>query len=148
MERFCGVLIEHFAGNFPTWLAPEQVRILPMNDDLVEKAEEIIAKLKKKNVRASIDKQSGKLGAKIRKAETDKIPHMIILGQREIDEGKVSVRSRSNPDWDGTCPLEEFMAKVGEISTKALPKARTKADSASSPEIPKSNSFIARFLPH
>ena len=128
MERFCGLLTEHFAGNFPTWLAPEQVRILPMNDDLVEKADEILAHLRKENVRASVDKQSGKLGAKIRKAETDKIPHMIILGQREIDEGNVSVRSRSNPDWDGTCPLEEFMAKIGEeISTKALPKERTES---------------------
>ena len=126
MERFCGVLIEHFAGNFPTWLAPEQVRILPMNDDLVENADEILARLKKGNVRASIDKQSGKLGAKIRKAETDKIPHMIILGQREIDEGNVSVRSRSNPDWDGTRPLEEFISRIEEeISTKALPKERT-----------------------
>ena len=99
-----------------------------MNDDLVENADEILARLKKGNIRASIDKQSGKLGAKIRKAETDKIPHMIILGQREIDEGNVSVRSRSNPDWDGTCPLEEFMAKIGEeISTKALPKERTES---------------------
>ena len=97
-----------------------------MNDDLVENADEILARLKKGNVRASIDKQSGKLGAKIRKAETDKIPHMIILGQREIDEGNVSVRSRSNPEWDGTCPLEEFISRIEEeISTKALPKERT-----------------------
>jgi len=125
MERFCGVLIEHFAGNFPTWLAPEQIRILPMNDELVENAQEVLAQLKSKNFRASIDKQSGKLGAKIRKAETDKIPHMLILGQREIDEGNVSIRSRNNPDMDGTRPLDEFISSIEEeISSKALPKER------------------------
>ncbi len=125
MERFCGVLIEHFAGNFPTWLAPEQIRILPMNDELVENAQEVLAQLKSKNFRASIDKQSGKLGAKIRKAETDKIPHMLILGQREIDEGNVSIRSRNNPDLDGTRPLDEFISIIEEeISSKALPKER------------------------
>ena len=74
MERFCGVLIEHFGGNFPTWLAPEQVRLLPMNDDLIPYAESCLEKLKAKGVRTSIDGQSAKLGAKIRKAETDKIP--------------------------------------------------------------------------
>lgn len=125
MERFCGLLIEHFAGNFPTWLAPEQIRILPMNDDLVANAEEVLAQLKNKNFRASIDKHSGKLGAKIRKAETDKIPHMLILGQREIDEGNVSIRSRNNPDLDGTRPLEEFISIIEEeISTKKLPEER------------------------
>ena len=126
MERFCGVLIEHFAGNFPTWLAPEQIRILPMNDELVENGQEVLAQLKSKNFRASIDKQSGKLGAKIRKAETDKIPHMLILGQREIDEGNVSIRSRNNPDLDGTRPLDDFIFSIEEeISSKALPKKRS-----------------------
>ncbi|MEC8779069.1 MAG: threonine--tRNA ligase, partial [Verrucomicrobiota bacterium] len=77
MERFCGVLIEHFAGNFPTWLAPEQVRILPMNDDLIGYADECLKTFKNLGIRADVDDQSSKLGAKIRKAETDKIPHMI-----------------------------------------------------------------------
>jgi threonyl-tRNA synthetase len=125
MERFCGVLIEHFAGNFPTWLAPEQVRILPMNDDLTEKAEECVRTLKDKGIRVGIDTLSGKLGAKIRKAETDKIPHMLILGKREAEEGKVSVRSRANPDLDGSCTLAEFTEKIiAEIETKSLPKPR------------------------
>jgi threonyl-tRNA synthetase len=125
MERFCGVLIEHFAGNFPTWLAPEQVRILPMNDDLTEKAEECVRLLKDKGIRVGIDTLSGKLGAKIRKAETDKIPHMLILGKREAEEGKVSVRSRANPDLDGSCTLTEFTEKIiAEIETKSLPKPR------------------------
>ena len=125
MERFVGVLIEHFAGNFPTWLAPEQVRILPMNDDLLSHADEILAKLKAVDLRASVDRHSGKLGAKIRKAETDKVPHMMILGQREVDEGKVSVRSRVNPDLDGPMALDDCLTKLKEeVETKALPRKR------------------------
>jgi threonyl-tRNA synthetase len=129
MERFCGVLIEHFAGNFPTWLAPEQVRILPMNDDLIEQAEKYMNHLKQKGVRTSIDSLSGKLGAKIRKAENDKIPHMLIIGKKEAEEGKVSVRSRANPKLDGSCSLDEFSAAVtSEIKNKDLPfKRQTKA---------------------
>ena len=125
MERFCGVLIEHFGGNFPTWLAPEQVRLLPMNDDLIPYAESCLEKLKAKGVRASIDGQSAKLGAKIRKAETDKIPHMLILGKREAQEGKVSLRSRSNPDLDGPLIMDEVVSLItSEISSKSLPKSR------------------------
>jgi threonyl-tRNA synthetase len=126
MERFCGVLIEHFAGNFPTWLAPEQVRILPMNDELVPFAQNCLKLLKEKGVRASVDAQSAKLGAKIRRAETDKIPHMMIIGKREADENKVSLRSRSNPDLDGPHDLESaIQAITEEISSKSLPKTRT-----------------------
>jgi threonyl-tRNA synthetase len=125
MERFCGVLIEHFAGNFPTWLAPEQVRILPMNDDLIEQADQHLVALKNSGFRASIDSLSGKLGAKIRKAETDKIPHMLILGKREAEQGKISVRSRANPSLDGPKTIEEFIEKLTlEIDTKALPVSR------------------------
>ena len=133
MERFCGVLIEHFAGNFPTWLAPEQVRLLPMNDDLIDHAESLLTQLKEKKVRASIDRQSGKLGAKIRKAETDKIPHMIILGKREVEEGKVSIRSRNMPDLDGTCPFEDFLLAVSkEIESKSLPAKRPSVEKSPS----------------
>ena len=128
MERFCGVLIEHFGGNFPTWLAPEQVRILPMNDDLIPFAEDCLQKLKEKGVRASIDGQSAKLGAKIRRAETDKIPHMMIVGKREAEENKVSLRSRSNPELDGPHSLDSaLLAITEEISNKSLPKSRATA---------------------
>ena len=128
MERFCGVLIEHFGGNFPTWLAPEQVRILPMNDDLIPFAEDCLQKLKEKGVRASIDGQSAKLGAKIRRAETDKIPHMMIVGKREAEVNKVSLRSRSNPELDGPHSLDSaLLAITEEISNKSLPKSRTTA---------------------
>ena len=122
MERFCGLLIEHFGGNFPTWLAPEQVRILPMNDDLISLAEEHMNVLKGFGIRSSIDSLSGKLGAKIRNAETDKIPHMLIIGKKEASEGKVSVRSRANPNLDGSCSLDEFIDSIkSEILSKKLP---------------------------
>ena len=125
MERFCGLLIEHFAGNFPTWLAPEQVRILPMNDDLIGYADECLQTFKNLGIRADVDDQSSKLGAKIRKAETDKIPHMIILGKREAEEGKVSVRSRNKPSLDGICELNECANTIAEeIKDKSLPQAR------------------------
>ncbi len=128
MERFCGVLIEHFAGNFPTWLAPEQVRILPMNDDLIPFAQNCLKLLKEKGVRASVDEQSAKLGAKIRRAETDKIPHMMIIGKREAEENQVSLRSRSNPALDGPQVVESAVQAITEeISSKALPKSRTSA---------------------
>ncbi len=128
MERFCGVLIEHFAGNFPTWLAPEQVRLLPMNDDLIPFSQNCLKLLKQKGVRASVDAQSAKLGAKIRRAETDKIPHMMIIGKREAEENQVSLRSRSNPDLDGPHDLESaIQAITEEISSKALPKSRAPA---------------------
>jgi threonyl-tRNA synthetase len=128
MERFCGVLIEHFAGNFPTWLAPEQVRILPMNDDLIPFAQNCLKLLKQKGVRASVDAQSAKLGAKIRRAETDKIPHMMIIGKREAEENQVSLRSRSNPALDGPQVVESAVQGITEeISSKALPKSRTSA---------------------
>ena len=125
MERFCGVLIEHFAGNFPTWLAPEQVRILPMNDDLISYAQECMQKLSGHNIRASIDKQSAKLGAKIRRAEKEKIPHMVIIGNREAEDEKISIRSRNNPKLDGSCDLDSFINSINdEIRSKALPENR------------------------
>ena len=125
MERFCGLLIEHFAGNFPTWLAPEQVRILPMNDDLIGLAEECLVKFKASGVRATVDTQSSKLGMKIRKAENNKVPYMIILGKREAEEGKISIRSRNNPDLDGTVDLDFCLNEIlAEIKSKTLPKLR------------------------
>lgn len=122
MERFCGVLIEHFAGNFPTWLAPEQVRILPMNDDLVAQAREIESLLKAAKIRVTVDAVADKLGAKIRKAELDKVPHMLVLGKREAEEGKVAVRSRVNKALEGVKTVNEFLTELlGDIAAKTLP---------------------------
>ncbi len=125
MERFVGVLIEHFAGNFPTWLAPEQVRILPMNDDLVPHAREIETLLKAAKVRVTVDPIADKLGAKIRRAEIEKVPHMLVLGKREAEEGKVAVRSRVNKSLEGVKPVSEFLAELlNDIAKKTLPDSK------------------------
>ena len=122
MERFCGLLIEHFAGNFPTWLAPEQVRILPMNDELVDVAKAIESQLSSAKVRCTVDEVADKLGAKIRKAEIAKVPHMIILGKKEAETGKISVRSRANKELENISNTEDFISSLIEIiETKRLP---------------------------
>ena len=122
MERFCGLLIEHFAGNFPTWLAPEQVRILPMNDELVAEAKEIEARLKEVKIRCTVDEIADKLGAKIRKAEVAKVPHMIILGKKEAELGKISVRSRANKALEAFDTTDSFIkALLENIEQKTLP---------------------------
>ena len=122
MERFCGLLIEHFAGNFPTWLAPEQVRILPMNDELVDSAKAIESQLSSAKIRCTVDEVADKLGAKIRKAEIAKVPHMIILGKKEAETGKISVRSRANKELENISNTEDFISSLIEIiETKRLP---------------------------
>ncbi len=93
-ERFIGFLIEHFGGDFPTWLAPEQVRVLPISDKIADYAQSILADLKAAGVRATADLHAEKLGAKIRKAELEKVPNVLIVGASEAEEGNVSVRSR------------------------------------------------------
>ncbi len=122
LERFTGVLIEHFAGNFPTWLAPEQVRIITLNDSVVPFADEVFKKLRDAGVRVSMDASAEKLGAKIRKAETDKVPHMFVIGNKEAESGAVSVRSRIRKAFEGTKSVEEATGLILEdISSRALP---------------------------
>lgn len=112
MERFVGILIEHFAGDFPTWLAPEQVRILPLNDSLVPAAQKMREELKAKGIRASVDEHSDKLGTKIRRAELEKVPHMLVVGAKEMEAGVVNVRSRADKSLEGSCTLREFIDKL------------------------------------
>jgi len=121
-ERFIGFLIEHFGGNFPTWLAPEQARLLPINDELIPFAQELAAQLRADGVRATVDTHSDKLGAKIRRGETDKVPHMLVLGAKEKEAGVVAARSRVNKTMEGTFPFAQWreMLKT-EITTRALP---------------------------
>ncbi|MDA9764325.1 threonine--tRNA ligase [Opitutales bacterium] len=124
MERFCGALIEHFAGNFPMWLAPEQVRLLPINDAVLPFAEEVASKLKAAKVRVTIDGASEKLGAKIRRAELDKVPFVGVIGGREAEEGNVTIRSRVAKSKEGTYPVAEYLDLIlGEIANKTLPEA-------------------------
>jgi threonyl-tRNA synthetase len=124
-ERFIGFLIEHFAGNFPTWLAPEQVRLLPINDELAGFAHELAAQLRADGVRATVDAHSDKLGAKIRRAETEKVPHMLVLGAKEKESGQISARSRVNKAMEGTFPFAQWRELLKtEIETRALPTAK------------------------
>jgi len=121
MERFCGVLIEHFGGDFPAWLAPEQVRLVPISDKLNDYARGLLGKLKAEGLRATLDEHSDKLGAKIRRAELDKIPYTLVIGQKEAEANSVSVRSRARGD-EGVMPADDFVTKLkAEVTTRALP---------------------------
>ena len=94
IERFIGILIEHFAGAFPTWLAPVQVKVLPISDKYADYAKTVLEELEEAGIRAELDTRSEKIGYKIREAQTQKIPYMLVVGQKEEEEGNVSVRSR------------------------------------------------------
>ncbi|MFZ9932621.1 MAG: threonine--tRNA ligase [Chthoniobacterales bacterium] len=120
MERFVGVLIEHFAGAFPLWLAPEQVRVLPVSEKFAEYADEVVSVLRAAGVRAARDSSQDKLGAKIRLAQLDKVPYMVVVGGKEAESRQVSARSRKAGD-EGSKPLEEFVERIKqEISERLL----------------------------
>jgi len=111
IERFFGVLIEHYAGAFPLWLAPVQVAVLPITDRINEYADSITAKLKEAGFRVEANTRSDKIGAKIRDAQLQKVPYMLILGDKELEDAKVAVRERKAGDV-GTMTLDEFTAKI------------------------------------
>ncbi|MBO7653823.1 MAG: threonine--tRNA ligase [Kiritimatiellae bacterium] len=115
LERFFGILIEHYAGAFPTWLAPEQVRILPITDKQLDYAKRLETELLAADVRVKIDVENEKLGAKIRRAQLEKVPFMLVVGGRDEEAGKVSVRSREKGDL-GAMDLDAFQV----IFKKAL----------------------------
>jgi threonyl-tRNA synthetase len=120
MERFCGVLIEHFGGDFPVWLAPEQVRIVPISEKVNEACDTLYRSLKDKRVRVTLDDSNDKLGAKIRRGEMDKVPYLLVVGQKEAEAGAVSVRSRSKGD-EGVIPVADFTERVlKEIAGRTL----------------------------
>ena len=118
IDRFIGILIEHFAGAFPTWLAPVQVKVLPISDKFMEYAKSVRDKLDEAGIRVELDTRSEKIGYKIREAQTAKIPYMLIVGQKEEEEGTVSVRSRFAGDKGGRT-LDAFIADIlKEIASK------------------------------
>lgn len=120
MERFCGVLIEHFGGDFPLWLAPEQVRVLPISDKVMNEAQNVLRQLKAAGLRAAIDTHSDKLGAKIRRGELDKIPYTLVLGAKEAEIASVSVRSRAKGD-EGVHKVADVITRFqNEVSTRSL----------------------------
>ena len=121
-ERTLAWLIEHYAGKFPTWLCPEQVRVLPISEKYEEYAEQVRAELKKNGVDVTVDNRSEKIGFKIREARLAKLPYMLVVGQQEAEQGLVSVRSRFAGD-EGQKPLADFVSQIcEEIRTKAIRK--------------------------
>ena len=120
LERFVGVLIEHFAGKFPTWLSPEQVRILPISEKFVEAADEVHKVLRDEGVRVKVDDTNEKVGAKIRLAQLERIPYMLIIGAKEQESNQVSVRHRDRGDV-GAVGVDEFKNQVvAEIRSRSL----------------------------
>ena len=120
IERFFGVLIEHYAGAFPLWLAPVQVAVLPITDRVNEYAEKVAAELRAAGLRVDVNVRSEKIGAKIRDAQLQKVPFMLVLGDREVEEGKVAVRERAKGDL-GTMTVEEFkQTALALVRSRAL----------------------------
>jgi len=123
MERFVGVLIEHFGGNFPLWLSPEQVRVLPISEKTFAYANAILAKLKAARLRATIDQHDEKFGAKIRRAEMDHVPIMLVCGEKEAEAGEVSIRSRIGKSMEATLPVDQAIGQVlANVAAKKLPE--------------------------
>lgn len=120
LERFGGLLIEHFEGKFPTWLAPEQVRVLPISEKFNDAADAAVMALADAGVRVSADRNADKVGAKIRLARLDRVPYMLIIGAREAESGTVSVRHRDRDDL-GAMPIDEFVRTIQqEITNRDL----------------------------
>ena len=121
-ERTLAWLIEHYAGQFPTWMCAEQVRVLPISDKYTDYANEVSAALKKAGIRNTVDARSEKIGFKIREARVDRLPYMVVVGQKEQEEGLVSVRSRFKGD-EGAKKLDDFIKDLLlEINTKEIKK--------------------------
>jgi threonyl-tRNA synthetase len=110
-ERFIGFLLEHYAGRFPLWLAPLQVKVLPISDKFMAYAQSVLDKLKKADIRAEVDDRSEKIGKKIRDTEVARVPYMLIIGEKEVNDGKVSVRRQAKGD-EGSIETDEFITRL------------------------------------
>ena len=132
MERFMGILIEHFAGAFPLWLAPEQVRVLPISDKVADYAQQVLGRLREAGFRATADLRPEKVGAKIRDAQIEKIPVMLVVGAKEAESQSVSYRDRQGGDL-GAMPLDEALTRLkSEVESRqgrqAAPRRGRPAD--------------------
>lgn len=114
IERFIGILIEHFAGKFPVWLAPVQVKVIPVSEKSMEYAQGVYDQLKAAGIRTELDRKDEKVGYKIRQAQLEKVPFMLVLGEKEAAEGKITVRSRDKGDL-GVADLSAFIADVKKM---------------------------------
>ena len=118
IERFIGILTEHFAGKFPTWLSPVQVKVLPISDKYLDYGHQVVSRLKAAGIRCECDDRAEKIGYKIREARNERVPYMLVVGQKEEESGLVSVRSRYEGD-EGQKELEEFISGIRkEIDTR------------------------------
>ena len=115
IERFIGILIEHFAGKFPVWLAPVQVKVIPVSEKSMEYAQGVYDQLKEAGIRTELDRKDEKVGYKIRQAQLEKVPFMLVLGEKEAAEGKITVRSRDKGDL-GVADLSTFIADVKKMT--------------------------------
>ena len=119
VERFFGILVEHYAGAFPVWLAPVQTTVLPITDKQSPYANEVAEKLKAAGIRVTVDDRSEKINLKIRDAQMQKVPYMLVIGGREAEAGQVAVRHRKRADL-GVTTLEEFLKTItAEIAAKS-----------------------------
>ena len=112
-ERFIGIITEHFAGAFPAWLAPVQVKVLPISDNQKEYASQVAEKLSSNGIRVELDDRQEKIGYKIREAQLSKVPYMLIIGEKEVQANAVGVRARKEGDI-GAMPIDEFISKLQE----------------------------------
>jgi threonyl-tRNA synthetase len=118
-DRFMGILIEHYAGAFPVWLSPVQARVIPVSEKHTDYATDVMKKLKAAGIRADVDAASESLGKKIRGAKGEKIPYLLVVGDKEIEENTASVEARGDEKL-GALSIEAFIERVtGEIRTRA-----------------------------
>jgi len=120
LERFIGILIEHYAGAFPVWLAPEQAIVIPVAHSFDDYASSVVAQLKKAGIRASADLRDDRMNAKIREAQTKKIPYMLVVGQKEVDEGKVAPRTRGNEQRPAVSVADFISVLLAKVANKDL----------------------------
>ena len=119
IERFIGVITEHFAGAFPLWLSPVQVKVLPITDRTHGRCEELVKQLEARGFRVEADYRNEKIGYKIREAQMQKIPYMLVIGDKEAENGSLSVRTRTGEQLNMS--VEEFLAKIEkEVADKAI----------------------------
>jgi threonyl-tRNA synthetase len=124
IERFMGILIEHYGGAFPTWLAPEQVRIVPVSDAFVEYGETVAEHLRTKGFRAEVDRRREGVGYKIRDAELHKVPYMVVVGEKEVGAARVSVRSHAEGEL-GQMDLDHFVTRLRNEAEPPAPRRET-----------------------
>jgi threonyl-tRNA synthetase len=123
MERFIAILIENTAGNFPLWLSPDQIAILPISEKYEDYANELFLTLQEQDIRGFVDHRDEKIGRKIRDAEVNKLPLMLIVGEKEAEEGRVSVRRKGEGDL-GSMTIEEFIIYAKTEINKNIPQFR------------------------